>query len=100
MNQAVIVANGGKFPVMVNERSAKYFGFEADGMSDIIHCRMTGETKLNFLADYINLRTAILSPGDLLLELADWLSKASGAVWGVLVLGDVMRARKQEQVTA
>ena len=32
-NQAVLVANGGKFPVMVNDRAAKTFGFESDGFS-------------------------------------------------------------------
>lgn len=93
MNQAVLVANGGKFPVQVNDRAAKYFGFEKDGMSDNVHCRMTNKTRLNFLADWINLKTAILSPGDLLIILGDWLTGSTKAVWAALILGDVTRRK-------
>ena len=93
LNQAVLVANGGKFPVMVNKRAEKYFGFESDGMSDNVHCVMTSKTKLNFLADWINMHTVIYSPGDLLIMLGDLLTGSTKAVWAALILGDVTKRK-------
>ena len=95
MNQAVLVANGGKFPVMVNDRNADFFGLKPDGYMDETHYRMSRETKLNWLADFINLKTRILSPGDMLIMLGDSLWSYMAAIWSVLLVGDVARARKQ-----
>lgn len=94
MNQVVIVANGGKMPVQVNDRSAQHFGFEKDGMADIIHVRMSSKTKFNWLADYVNLKVAILSPGDLLIYLANAIGGYAVAIWGALLINDLARLRK------
>src|SRR4051812_41957359 len=60
MNQAVLIANGGKFPVMINE----VWTAKLDGeFLDDYHCRMTAQTHLNFLADYITFHTVVMSPG-------------------------------------
>ena len=100
MNQAVIVTNHDKFPVMLNERKAAqylegaskkcFFGGlvcvgsnepNTDGMIDDVHCLMTPQTHLNFLADWIDLHDAIYSPGDMLLELGDFLFSYAPLVW-------------------
>lgn len=95
MNQAVLVANGGKFPVMVNDRAIAFFGGEDEhGMMDVVHCRMTDETRLNALADWINLKATVMSPGDLLIALGEYLGQFSTAVWGILVLSDYLRKQK------
>lgn len=107
MNQAVLIANGGKFPVIVNDKLANetqtegLFGGKVDNpfhvdedgyMDDELHCRMTAETHLNWLADYINLRTGIYSPGDMLLELSEFLAAYSLLVWVTLALKDYSAA--------
>lgn len=95
MNQAVVVANGGRMPVQINDRAAKYFGFESsDDMADKIHVRMSGKTRLNWLADYVNLQTVILSPGDLLIIFGQWIAGYATAIWGALLLNDFARLRK------
>lgn len=90
MNQVVLVANDGKFPVMISDRGAKEFGFKEDGMSDMWHTRMTKDTHFNWLADYINLQTVILSPGDLLISLGESLSFLT-IVWMTLIISDRVR---------
>jgi hypothetical protein len=91
MNQAVIAANHDKFPVMVNHRKADKFGTDADGMLDDVHCLMTKDTNLNFLADWIDLKEAIYSPGDLLLIFADYLSPLVFPAWFAVMLVDTRR---------
>jgi len=95
LNQAVLVANDGKFPVMLNEHAAHsdMFRVGKNGFIDIVHYRMTRETKLNFLADWINLGTSILSPGDLLLALADMLRSPINVIWATLLINDVRRLK-------
>ena len=90
MNQSVFIANGGKFPVMINERHAESFGHEGEFFDDL-HCFMTNKTHLNFLADYINLHTTIKSPGDLLVELGDFLAGYSLAIWMTVVVMELNR---------
>lgn len=110
-NQAVLIANHDKFPVMINEhklaklvedakenKSNDLFALRpmparvVNGavMLDDIHCNMTKETHLNALADIFDLKDATYSIGDALLELGTWL-------WGfapVLFLFDVSRKLK------
>lgn len=112
-NQAVLVANWGKFPVMVNDRvqakmiararerdreeseqsSARFsitnttVRFDARVMNDQgqfvddVHSVMGHNSRLKFLADYINLRTAIYSPGDGLIELGEWSWGFAPTLW-------------------
>lgn len=95
MNQAVLIANGGKFPVMLNERvvETEVFGkVDKGGYMDSIHCRMTRKTRLNWLADYINLKAVILSPGDILIYIGEYLSQFSTLVWMTLMISDRKQA--------
>jgi len=75
-NQLVIIANHGKFPVRTNAVHAlKWVDPEnplPDGMLDEVHCIMTDETHLNFLADIIDEHEAVKSVGDLALEFGEW----------------------------
>jgi hypothetical protein len=74
-NQAVLIANHDKFPVMVNAvKLAKIIDPEfipvtvQTGMIDDTHCiMMTAQTHLNFLADIFDLGHGIYSVGDFLL---------------------------------
>jgi hypothetical protein len=92
MNQAVLIANHDKFPVMLNERKTDHIEPDEWGIVDNeAHCVMTRQTHLNFLADYLDFKTAIYSPGDLLLMLADYLSPFAPFVWGLFLLTDKLR---------
>jgi hypothetical protein len=97
-NQLVLIANHDKFPVMVNPvkldemRPQKanalakiiedIFGVKPkvapavanDDMLDDVHCIMTDQTHLNFLADVFDMHDAIYSVGDFILMLGDWLA--------------------------
>lgn len=74
LNQLVIIANHGKFPVMINPafdsllRGPDGPGILADGMIDEVHCVMSASTHLNYLADIFNFHHGILSIGDLLID--------------------------------
>jgi hypothetical protein len=105
-NQAVLVANWGKFPVMVNHRveqklkarnAVPDFSIfrtavpqnkkaDTDLMIDDIHCVMTPQSRLKVLADWINLQTDIMSPGDLLIMLGEFLWQFALIAWIVLVI--------------
>lgn len=93
MNQVVLYANGGKFPVMMNERIAHRQEIQY-GLMDDIHCLMTDRTHLNFLADYINLHVVIMSPGDVLIELGEMIAAYSLVVWGTLVTLELVKTPK------
>jgi hypothetical protein len=82
-NQAVLIANHDKFPVLMNN----FRGFEVgpEGMLDNIHCVMTNETRLNFLADIFDLKSNSYSVGDLLLILGEWMWTFCPFVWAALV---------------
>lgn len=89
-NQAVVAANHDTFPVMVNDARLANDGINcANGkvcMIDQIHSVMTPSTHLNFLADWIDLQSAIYSPGDLLLMLGDFLLKYAPLVWAFCMI--------------
>jgi hypothetical protein len=101
-NQAVLIANHDTFPVMVNDKKlAEMSGpkdkeqsieihfvkptpaFEAGDtvMLDDVHCNMTSETHLNFLADVFDMKDAIYSIGDFMLMLGEWLGSFTFAIF-------------------
>ncbi len=111
-NQAVLYANWGKFPVMVNERQLKDMrGSAFDGFAfpfysavtssdmgddgqflDDIHSVMGHNSRLKWLADWINLKTEICSPGDLLIWLGDWLFGFTPLIWLTLLIKELNEA--------
>ena len=70
MNNIVIKANGGKMPVYptVSRWIGYYKEGQLDGNIDSLHVLLDSESKLPFLADYIDFGVCILSPGDLLIH--------------------------------
>lgn len=84
-NQAVLIANHDKFPVMVNyAKQAHYTEAGAVGeMLDDTHCLMSSETHLNALADIFDLHSkGIESIGDLMIDFSGWLWGFVPFVWG------------------
>ena len=93
-NQAVLIANHDKFPVMVNAvKLDEYTGPKIDIVTvltgtpsaekpkptdatyiDDVHIVMTSDTHLNALADIFDFHSAIYSIGDFGLMLGEWMS--------------------------
>ena len=90
-NQVVLIANHDSFPVMLNDKKLREMlepeekptniqfakpmpAFETGDtvMLDDVHCNMTSETHLNFLADVFDMHDAIYSIGDFMLMLGEW----------------------------
>jgi hypothetical protein len=72
---------------MVNSRSAEtHGGVDAAGFLDDIHVAMTSATHLNWLADIFDFKDGIYSPGDMLLELAEFLWSFAPIVWCTLII--------------
>ena len=114
-NQAVLVANHDTFPVLWNEAKVNLYRYHAQktveagsedaedasiklallehGYLDNTHVLMTHDTKLNFLADWIDLRDATYSLGDFLLYAGSAGLEYSPIIWCVVVIG---RLRKKE----
>lgn len=71
MNRIVMQANGGRMPVRPSLSAAShYFREGALELSGDVRHLLAGETtKLNFLADYIDVGFSIMSPGDVLIHL-------------------------------
>lgn len=70
MNRIVISANDGHMPVKISLSKLIGYADESDftGAIDSMHVLMSDSTKLNFLADYIDLGVCIMSPGDALIH--------------------------------
>jgi hypothetical protein len=111
LNQAVLAANHDTFPVLVNSVKLKRMTGATDTLLEIIfgtpkaqagapqipqddrghlmlddtHCVMTSATHLNFLADWIDLKDAIYSPGDMLLDFGSWSFPFAVVAWGACV---------------
>lgn len=112
-NQAVLIANGDTFPVMVNaEKIQKWCApvEDADPLAAIIHaithqpapdlnsCAYGGvfidgvhtimqpKDRLKFLADIFDFHSAIYSVGDGLLMAGEWIFSWAPLAWLVLVL--------------
>jgi hypothetical protein len=97
-NQAVIMSNHDRFPVMwnvykvmqydvklhnelknkdpeiVQEAKLDIVALEEGGFLDDLHCVMTSKTHLNFLADVFDLHEATYSIGDFLILAAEWFA--------------------------
>ena len=91
-NQAVLISNFDKFPVMVNP--IKLAEFLPDGvkvtpgksqMIDTVHETMSKDTHLNALADIFDMKSSTYSIGDGLLLLGEWLNTWCPFAWFVLV---------------
>lgn len=78
LNQLAIVANGGAMPVQW------YAGNE--WTPDPMHIVMVPATHLKVLCDWINLHSAILSPGDVLLNLGELITGPAFWAWIAYVL--------------
>ena len=110
-NQAVLWANHDKFPVRLNAYKTAVVqyavdqaripapikaGIKADGLMDPVHCIMTDQTHLNLLADWIDLKDAIYSPGDLLFMLGDWLFDYAPLVWAFCMIQLALTGKLQQ----
>jgi|SRR5580765_6348117 len=83
-NQAVLIANHGKFPVMINETQATEY---PTGMLDSYHCLMTKDTHLNALGDIFEIvDNEHSSVGDVFLDLGNDLQPYTQLVWLCLFL--------------
>jgi hypothetical protein len=89
-NQLVLIANHDKFPVMVNLVKQTAYqdasGNLPDGMIDEVHCIMTKDTRLNFLADVFDMHDSIYSVGDGLLVAGESTKGYAFLVWAALLL--------------
>ena len=102
-NQAVLVANNDTFPVRINpvklydwsNKGAKIKiiapipGVYPNGIAfvnDNMHIVMTPYTKLNWLADNFDFHTRILSVGDFLIMLGEYLNGFACWVWAGALL--------------
>jgi len=109
-NQAVLIANGDKFPVLINQEQIVQACTPAvdkspfDSMPlvtpsvdintcanggeflDDSHVIMTSKSHLNILADIFDFHDATYSIGDLLMMLGSWMRGWSFVAWVVLVI--------------
>jgi len=107
-NQAVLIANHGKFPVMLNEAQYSHFCSapedeemkfsvtdssispmsctEGGQFIDDVHSVMGKNSHLKALSDIFNLKVAIYSIGDFLLMLGYWLLSFSWISYITLVV--------------
>ena len=86
-NQAVLISNGDKFPVLINASVISQGDVDANGMLlDKEHCIMTHATHLNALADIIDTHYAWMSIGDIFIEIGLWLAAFCPFVWLALVV--------------
>ena len=94
LNQLVLIANGDKFPVMIDKDHPKFpLDPQHPGyfLGDDTHCVMTNKTHLNFLADIFDFHDATMSIGDMLLGLADTTHQYSEVLWGSFVIFGLAR---------
>lgn len=70
-NRVVMAMNGGKMPVIPSFSGFTYYYREGalEVSQDVRHIMMSDSTKLNFLADYIDVGFSVISPGDVLIHL-------------------------------
>lgn len=116
LNQIVMLANGSMFPVKANPVRAAViinhynehnalngidmpmFPIEVSKsylLYDTIHCQMTKDTHLNFLADWIDTDDGIESIGDVLIDLGNGL--VIHKYWFILVTVLLYLKPKKEQ---
>ena len=117
-NQLVLVMNHDRFPVMWNSYKANKLALEISkatqsdkpdvaeqaqfdeialeeyGYLDDTHVLMSKQTKLNWLADWIDLHAITLSPGDVLVFSSEYLSGFAPFLWGCLLCRKVYALEK------
>jgi hypothetical protein len=109
-NQAVLIANHDKFPVMVNDAKLAEFrhvdpvvemfrralGLQQQqlppDMIDDVHCIMTSKTHLNAMADIFDLGGGIYSIGDFGIILGETLGPLANLGWVILVVRKLYNA--------
>ena len=93
-NQLVLITNGNRFPVLVNDKKiGKYGGVESGGMlggDDDLHCRMTPKTHLNALADIFDEKDGTASIGDFLIEGGENIAYYCYLLWVFLVCSKLL----------
>jgi hypothetical protein len=111
-NQLVLIANGDRFPVLVNQEQITksctpdsktpepdYFSIlgpvtrvdpyacsNGGEFLDDTHVIMTDQSHLKILADIFDMHAATYSIGDFLLMLGSWMRDWAGIAWIVLVI--------------
>lgn len=99
-NQLVLLANHGKFPVMMNELIYETFCKAASGIPqnacgnggqflDPVHSVMGPNSHLKFLADIFPIGDVSYSIGDVFLFLSELLFKFTPAMWLALTIRKV-----------
>lgn len=92
-NQIVMIANHGKFPVMLNRTMAGKSDIDQFGLLDDQHCVMSADTHLNLMGDIFNFgRQGIESIGDLLIDLGGYIWQFCLYGWLVLVVRKLKNA--------
>lgn len=94
-NQAVLIANHDKFPVMwngVNGSGIPVGGFRPH---DEIHCMMGPATHLNWLADIFDFHAGIYSIGDGLLLAGEWLWEYAPAIWIFTLCSSLLKGHNE-----
>lgn len=94
-NQAVIIANHDKFPVMFNGLNGSGIAIGQLLPDDPIHCMMGPSTHLNFLADIFDFHDGLYSIGDGLLYTGLWLWKYAPAVWIFTLCSLVLKGKDE-----
>lgn len=80
-NQAVLIANHDKFPVMWNGVYGSGIPVGGFRPHDAVHCMMGPATHLNWLADIFDLQDALYSIGDFFILAGEWLWQYAPAIW-------------------
>lgn len=89
-NDLVMLVNGGKFPVLLNEKRAVANAADPAGYIDSYHVVMSSRTHLNLLGDIFDRKEAVLSIGDYLLGLGEWLMTFTPYLWGAFLIKRVL----------
>lgn len=99
-NQAVLIANHDTFPVLENEykvgTSKNITLSDGTVLTDPTHSVMTSRTRLNFLADVVDLGEGIWSIGDGFLALSQWSWQFAPYLY-VFSVTNKLRKRKRTQ---
>ena len=94
----MLISNGAKFPVLVNEVQKAEQQENADGslargqfLGDDFHSVMGKNSHLKALADVFNVGNSIMSVGDVLITFGAWLWIYAPAVWLTLIAAEFLK---------